>query len=1124
VKLLTQNAFTYVPDSAADAEDMLKEAAVSMKESAVEKSRVMWKQYTGLDKPPSTTEDFKLLKLWLEDTAQTNEGNCVAILSGHVFARMPASVVDAKYMLKNAAVSLKAAAAITSRMAWKKYTFLEQQPTNKLHLMQLKQKLKDTMKVNAGKCKAKSGRCLGVSTDGYFTRMPTSVRHAVKMVKAAAEKKAKAVLKSFIGLEAVPKESPHVLEKLAGKLLEKMQVTMKAKSGLCLGVYTDNMFTRMPTSLTEALEMVKAAAEKKPKAVLKSFTGLETVPTSDDALETLAGKMLEKTKMLMKVKSGLCLSAFTKGYFPRMPTSLTEALEMVKTAAEKKPKVALKSLTGLETVPTSPEMLDELAGTLIVKMKVMVEKKAGLCLSAFTNGYFTRMPRSFIEALEMVKAAAEKKAKAVLKSLIGLDTVPTTPKALEKFAATLTQKMKVMVEKKAGLCLGVFTDGMITRMPQTPADAASMFKAAARKKAKELWKEVTGLDSVPRSKRDFRVLLKKLKGTMKAKAEQCLEIVTFGVLTVIPANSTEALNALGNAAKKKGQAMLNELTGLTAMPTAKQFPAAAVKMAKHLKNKAKVCMKEGVKNFVKQNSRMLIQASLVEFKFDIEGYVRVFGVGMGAKLVFTPDMFYFVTEFPLFLGFVGRLECKVRLPFGKLKKLQGEKGAILKALGELQMNYHYSMMVVPWDPIRQGRDKIPNHNGLNGLLPRVFKVLKSKATAILKKARALVAALKKKIGISEEAYERMLAEEDLGQSRAITSNEVNIIGNGAIAFPLFGESLGVSFFGGRRRTAKAKAVATRRRRWSAIKAVSFHKERSNKNIACGGCLTKQDGKVVKKTVEKGADKALEMKNKGLAKAREIAKKGADKALEMKNKGFAKIKSMVYTIKNMKSLIHQLTESMKIETPPAKQLIWLCGGFIKGQVGAKVPLKVDAQIKMLIRGRRSKFRFYMDTSSIDKTANYMAKSLWKIVKNIAKAGISQGDEVCRFPLPAVTSPKVRPKSDIKGALPNPDKIKKASDADEQRLAKGRMKQALTSKTTKSQGMVATKSKKNTFNLYLIGYHIGLGKGPQGSGWKPDQSPYKPLNMSPTEDAVFEAGYYAGYKEKQAQQSTQSGTKS
>merc|ERR1719240_856462 len=137
---------------------------------------------------------------------------------------------------------------------------------------------------------------------------------------------------------------------------------------------------------------------------MKSLTGSEDIPTSSADIKALRDKMVVK----VKAKAGFCLSLVTQGVFTKIPSGPKEATRMLKAAAKKKIRAAMKSLTGSEDIPTSSADIKALRDKMVVKVKA----KAGFCLSLVTQGVFTRIPSGPKEATRMLKAAAKKKFRA----------------------------------------------------------------------------------------------------------------------------------------------------------------------------------------------------------------------------------------------------------------------------------------------------------------------------------------------------------------------------------------------------------------------------------------------------------------------------------------------------------------------------------------------------------------------------------------------------------------------------------------------------------------------------------------------------------------------------------------
>jgi len=74
VPMMTNDVFVRVPKNISDAKGMLKDAPASMEAAAAKNSRMAWKQYTGLTKPPSSENDFKQVKQKLQEMMTAEPG------------------------------------------------------------------------------------------------------------------------------------------------------------------------------------------------------------------------------------------------------------------------------------------------------------------------------------------------------------------------------------------------------------------------------------------------------------------------------------------------------------------------------------------------------------------------------------------------------------------------------------------------------------------------------------------------------------------------------------------------------------------------------------------------------------------------------------------------------------------------------------------------------------------------------------------------------------------------------------------------------------------------------------------------------------------------------------------
>lgn len=133
-------------------------------------------------------------------------------------------------MLKNAAVSMKAAAVLKGRAMWKKYTGLSKPPSSERDFRLLKKTLQETMRVEA---KSNAGKCVPVMTNGVFFRVPKNFSDAKGMLKdapasmkAAAAKNSRMAWKQYTGLTKPPSS-----ENDFNQVKQKLQEMMTAEPG-----------------------------------------------------------------------------------------------------------------------------------------------------------------------------------------------------------------------------------------------------------------------------------------------------------------------------------------------------------------------------------------------------------------------------------------------------------------------------------------------------------------------------------------------------------------------------------------------------------------------------------------------------------------------------------------------------------------------------------------------------------------------------------------------------------------------------------------------------------------------------------------------------------------------------
>lgn len=452
----------------------------------------------------------------------------------------------------------------------------------------------------------------------------------------------------------------------------------------------------------------------------------------------------------------------------------------------------------------------------------------------------------------------------------------------------------------------------------------------------------------------------------------------------------------------------------------------------------------------------LMAMASVTVNLDMEGYVSFFGVSKYLKLKLNPSQIYFVAEVTLFLGFIGRFEVQVTLPFAELKKLKKKKGkakkeGMMKALSSSKIAFVYSLISYPWDPIRQGKLRKHPTKGLNSLIPRVIAIFKKRITGMFSAANAKLTAIKKQLGITEESYRQLLEEAELGETTSAT-------------------------WGG-------KEVATRRRRWSAFRVSTTHKTtRRRRSFHLSGHVTG--------TAQDGADKAKEVAEKAKEKFKELS------AAPMKLLNLAKAAKL------------WIDRARDPGVPPQHQPVWLCGGWVRGHVGAKVPPMVEVNIQMLLNGRRSNFMVRMDTGSMDRTADSVAQSLWPAVKNLFLSR-GFGNDKCRFPLPVVTSAnaKSQKKPKVPRALPDPDSLTKLNKKPKGK--KGNVMRELASLPSERKGP-RTENAEPAHNfpatqkssIYVLGFNAGYGQS------DPRASKMKLSKLTPEAYSAFEAGFVEG----------------
>jgi len=245
-----------------------------------------------------------------------------------------------------------------------------------------------------------------------------------------------------------------------------------------------------------------------------------------------------------------------------------------------------------------------------------------------------------------------------------------------------------------------------------------------------------------------------------------------------------------------------------------------------------------------------------------------------------------------------------------------------------------------------------------------------------------------------------------------------------------------------------------------------------------------------------------------------AKAAATKAKSTVSKSMRRLSAFKKLLKSMK-------EGANPRYPPSKRFFWMCGAWVRGHIGATLPPMLHAELQVLVRGRRTMLRLYLDTGSISRTVSKMAESLWSIVRALTKAMSGPGTETCKFPVPLVTKPKSRPKMNVT-EVPDPSKFTSTPTAAPTAAPTASPTATPSSAPTASPtaSPTATNTAGNstdvkrhlrgedskTYYVYRVGFLAGMGKVPKGSSSK-----LKP-QLTAAEYRVFQAGFHAGRLEK------------
>merc|ERR1712070_912936 len=162
-------------------------------------------------------------------------------------------------------------------------------------------------------------------------------------------------------------------------------------------------------------------------------------------------------------------------------------------------------------------------------------------ISRATNGTFTRVPANLSDARAMAAGAMGKTGDNFLGKL-GMKNVSDLQGLRE-----MTKNMTANALKKA-------TDGVVTKLPTSVAEAKQMAKDVMEHKGKAVMKKLTGSEKIPKSMAEVKEMAKNM--TLK-----CLSNATGGLVTTLPSSFADAKAMVTKVMKTKGMAYFKNMTG-----------------------------------------------------------------------------------------------------------------------------------------------------------------------------------------------------------------------------------------------------------------------------------------------------------------------------------------------------------------------------------------------------------------------------------------------------------------------------------------------------------------------------------------------------------------------------------
>ena len=438
---ITAGKITRIPTS-------LQDAAGLAREILGEQGMLYYTKHTGLTEVPKSNAEFQ--KMVTQLTLAT-VGDELGGLTNGLITRVPTTLDDAKLMAQQ----------VIEKVAlpyWTKYTGLSKIPMTPEDFNEM-----------VGQLMAKKGgEELSALTGGLITMVPTSIDDAKVLADKIIKKKGQKYFQKWTGLSYVPSTDEDVATMSRNLVLKQ--------GGVELSKLTGGVIRKIPSSLSEAKEIAKQVVKDKGMPFLTKYTGLTRIPKNQTELQGMV-------KTLALKKGGEELSRLTGGVITHIPTSVAEAKDLVMDIITKVGMPFFTKYTGLSTMPTNEAELATMAAELATK-------SLGESLSELTGGLITSVPGSVEEAKTMARHVIQTKGLPYYTEYTGFSTAPSTQ-------AELAAMAKQLAAKQAGAELGKLTQGVITRIPTSLADAKEMAREIIQDQGGSFWTEYTGLTAMP---------------------------------------------------------------------------------------------------------------------------------------------------------------------------------------------------------------------------------------------------------------------------------------------------------------------------------------------------------------------------------------------------------------------------------------------------------------------------------------------------------------------------------------------------------------------------------------------------------------------------------------------------